>query len=1217
MAGIDVSADVWMQAGTKIGRASYLLGDGVDAFCRAVGGQPFGSDDLGRGLFDGDTASKTPGFVQRRDALLQDLSAAVNVLRGMGAALGYSGYLYGEAEQSIVAGLTGRPGPAPRPPGSPGVAEDYQHARVPGGFPAASPPPDIVREALWIFEAVGFGFAWPDGGPDTVRALQQAATALEGVVDEVAGQVAGQSARVTAGSGVATDAFGSTAQDVRGLLTDVEQRCADLAAYCGASAGAIVSARRHFVASAVFVLGLMATVSALGPFMEAGLAAALKLIRLEGLALRIVLRLLYEAVIGAVFSGGLDAIDQGFRPGGFNGKELAEALGQGSLAGGLMGLAHAGLPALAGRAPSLTSLARLMETPGARGIITRFTVGGTIGTTAMATSSAVTGHGWDLEHAAETGYGMALLGARTELAGRIFGPAVRPRAENLQPADRGGVADFSVAFPSESVLWPAAAQPDSTGARGEGPAGGGPPSASKPTSVRGDPSGTWVVRSPSSVRFGASLVRGEDLGRVTALTATSTPEGSVLNLRMRPRLGGNEEYLTIALDGSPPSPITDATARAAMARHGSGPADDHLASVGFRQVKQFKGGDTVWEYSPPDGGPSLGASTSGGRLAGLWRYGHDELAAYFTARDGHPTGWDMAPDRATGDLTGLWKAGALRFGLSGPLPDRITHVEVRPGATADDLRPAPAGTTTVMSAEQARTEPLRVIDRLRELGAFPDGETIGFTWGPDRFDVTATRIEGGAGAPGGYHYEVSTSRHPDRLSFDSTSIHDLGAHRPSALIDMFGDHARLPASPSPATHVTPGGYGTFHHDTTHGTPRAEPIEPLARVRAQTDAAIADLATDPRVSEVQRAQRIGQLRQIAEEADSALGVARVPQPWVAPDQVSDDHPAIAALKTASDQILRVHTSVTRYRLEWSLSPRRGEFDVAGLDPLSTEALAGERVRLGSDFRMSVLQQAKIGALAERSYNPHGENPDFGVLLRRWLVSGVALHEDAIRMYMGNEAKTYLPVAARSSPPALVSPDRRWLLVRMDDKPLADVADLYLHEMVHTAQSSMSPHLANLARSREEFKILNAIAMIEGELAPKAVEWKMLQTLAEEDRAWDRVPVRTEHELQGFPSPLHSALVTHGEEYSPDLETLEAVRDLLGNGDVPGASWIESYHRAMFAITEKVNSSKASMDTPILYYVMKKLGFLLAPPDPGDQSGHRTAILDLAQSGRMRR
>jgi hypothetical protein len=88
-----------------------------------------------------------------------------------------------------------------------------------------------------------------------------------------------------------------------GLLEDLKRRCAQLAAYCQLGVDAIVKARWHFVASAIFVLALAYVAGMYGPLLQAAVAP---LILAEGMALQIILRMIRDAVVGALFSGGLD-----------------------------------------------------------------------------------------------------------------------------------------------------------------------------------------------------------------------------------------------------------------------------------------------------------------------------------------------------------------------------------------------------------------------------------------------------------------------------------------------------------------------------------------------------------------------------------------------------------------------------------------------------------------------------------------------------------------------------------------------------------------------------------------------------------------------------------------------------------------------------------------------------------------------------------------------
>jgi hypothetical protein len=213
MSGFAVVPEVWASAGKGIGDASDVLAGGLDAFCFALGGgSPFGGDPLGRAAFSGDQGS--PGFAQLRDGLIRDLTATVNLLRGVRKGLVDSAGRYVEADGTIVDELLGSGGVTPSPTAA--LEPAYRPPAVPGGLPVTMPAPPVWEEAAWILEAVAVGCPWPDGGVDGVRRLRDAALAM-GPVREVATDVAGHSRRVTgSGDGPATEAFASASRVVHG-----------------------------------------------------------------------------------------------------------------------------------------------------------------------------------------------------------------------------------------------------------------------------------------------------------------------------------------------------------------------------------------------------------------------------------------------------------------------------------------------------------------------------------------------------------------------------------------------------------------------------------------------------------------------------------------------------------------------------------------------------------------------------------------------------------------------------------------------------------------------------------------------------------------------------------------------------------------------------------------------------------------------------------------
>ncbi|WP_326823853.1 sugar transferase [Streptosporangium sp. NBC_01756] len=413
--------ETWVSAGGGVREAADDLARGVDAFCRVMDERPFGQDDLGRALFEGDPAAGVPGFARLRDDLLKDLVVAVNLLRGMAAGLAVTGGRYAVAEEAN-AGI-----PCAQPcPGWLKDPEEYRPRLGSGGLPTTTPPPGFVSQAIWFLESVGFGSAWPDGDLDGVARLRDAATALGRVVGDVREQIAGQSGRaIRAGSGPTTAAFGRAAWVVhgeQGQLADLQRRCRHLAD-CGQIAyDAIVKARWRFVASAVFVLTLMLLAKLLAPRLGPLLDVVVKkLLRAEGLALRIILLIIRQAALGAMFSGGLSAIDQLFTTGDIDAAELVRGVGHGALAGGLMAGAHAALPALLRRGgPALTGLAEAMESATWERAFSRILVGGTVSSTVLATAGWASGAGWNWKHAAEMGFGMAVLSTGAALASRAW-----------------------------------------------------------------------------------------------------------------------------------------------------------------------------------------------------------------------------------------------------------------------------------------------------------------------------------------------------------------------------------------------------------------------------------------------------------------------------------------------------------------------------------------------------------------------------------------------------------------------------------------------------------------------------------------------------------------------------------------------------------------------------------------------------------------------------
>ncbi|MFI7638792.1 sugar transferase [Nonomuraea sp. NPDC049400] len=436
---LQFNPESWVSAGKGAREAADDLARGVDAFCRAMDERPFGQDGLGRGLFEGDPEAGVPGFAQIRDELLNDLVAAVNLLRGMAAGLAVTGDRYARVE-AANGGI-----PCEQPcPGWLKDPEKYRPELGPGGLPTTTPPPGFVSQAIWFLESIGCGSAWPDGDLDGVVRLRDAATAMGRVVGDVQEQIADQSCRA-AGCGPATAAFGRAARVVhgdQGQLARLRQQCEHLADCAQIAYDAIVKARWRFVASAAFVVALMLLAKLLARRLGPTLDVVVKrLLRVEGQALRIILLIIRQAALGAMFSGGLGVIDQLFTTGTVDAAELVRDMSHGALAGGLMAGAHAALPLLLRRGgPALTGLAQAMESATWERAFSRILAGGAVSTTVLATAGWASGADWDWEHAAQLGFGMAVLSTGAALAARSWPvpsyASLEGRGWKLSPAKR-------------------------------------------------------------------------------------------------------------------------------------------------------------------------------------------------------------------------------------------------------------------------------------------------------------------------------------------------------------------------------------------------------------------------------------------------------------------------------------------------------------------------------------------------------------------------------------------------------------------------------------------------------------------------------------------------------------------------------------------------------------------------------------------------------------
>ncbi|TDC09240.1 sugar transferase [Nonomuraea longispora] len=443
------SAKLWMGAGGGVHDAARALRVGVDEFCDAMGERPFGSDDLGRALYEGDRARKAPGFVGLRDALLENLVGTVNLLQGMSAGMVNAGTVYRSANSATMDVLDGRESSQPSSSAALAEIEEYRPVIDGGRLPSTVEPPGFVQQAAWFLQAMGFGCAYPDGDIAQVNVLREAALTIGRVVDRAAEEVDQHAGRVIAsGHGPNTDEFKNAVKMLtgeKGLLKELKRQTDELADYCRTGMDAISKAQWHYWVAAAFVVTLVYVAIVINPYLN---AAAARLIRLEGMALQITLRIIREAVLGMAFAGGLNMIDQLFATGDIDLKQLLQSTWHGAVAGGLMAGAHGALPSLLRKGgPLLTGLASAMEKPGWERVLSRLLVGGTVSTGVMATAGWASGYGWDWKHAAQVGFGMALLGTGAELAGKTFAAGRQRVSPEL------GLRLPWEAFPKKGLQW--------------------------------------------------------------------------------------------------------------------------------------------------------------------------------------------------------------------------------------------------------------------------------------------------------------------------------------------------------------------------------------------------------------------------------------------------------------------------------------------------------------------------------------------------------------------------------------------------------------------------------------------------------------------------------------------------------------------------------------------------------------------------------------------
>ncbi|MEV5748202.1 hypothetical protein AB0L00_10325 [Actinoallomurus sp. NPDC052308] len=422
------ASHTWVVSGHGVGAAADALAQAVDVLCGALGalGDCWGNDDIGRAFFNGD--DKTAGFGASRDALLADLADMVNLLRATGGSLILAGHTFRLAEE---AGTLGAKLPKGADEGALAAERPYRLPAVADALVESDPPPSGFEEILYFLEILVGGCQWPDGNLDSLAALRDAFYAAGGAVRATADEVGGHARNVCVNNvGKTVEKFATFAAALRGggeqggLLW-----LADVCKGLGDSVDFLIrekrAAREQFELSLVFLAATWAIAWAIS-WLTAGssIAAATATTEAEGFVLKTFLQTVAKAVAqGMWYAGGMDAVGQYARiqqgvQKGFNKGEFFKAIGEGGLAGGVMGAAGG---AVAARNTRLTAaLADWMGAAGLKGAGARFLFAGTTGTAGnIAAQAALEGGHVDLAQAAGFGFGMAGMGAAGE-AGRHF-----------------------------------------------------------------------------------------------------------------------------------------------------------------------------------------------------------------------------------------------------------------------------------------------------------------------------------------------------------------------------------------------------------------------------------------------------------------------------------------------------------------------------------------------------------------------------------------------------------------------------------------------------------------------------------------------------------------------------------------------------------------------------------------------------------------------------
>ncbi|MFB9831966.1 WXG100-like domain-containing protein, partial [Actinoallomurus acaciae] len=423
--------------------ASNKLETAVNTLCDELSkaGDCWGHDDIGRAFFNGD--DKTPGFGEARDALLAELADMVNLVRATGGLLKISGNTYSVAEQASTIGSAL---PAGADKGALAAVNPYRLPKVTQELAKSDPPPSGFDFVISLLRTLVFGCDWPDGNMENLASLRDAFHTAAGAVEDVADEISGHCEAITTDNkGEATQQFASFADALNGGGDEGGLRW--LATACksmGDSVDFLIkqenAGRLQFWLSIAFLATVWAIALAVSWITGGGsVGAATATTEAEGSALRLFLQRIAQSVIGrslivrgaamgAVYSGGLDAVGQYARihegvQDDFSVTELAKAGGEGALAGGVMGGAGAWV-AREGNGFT-TALSSFMNAGGFKAGAAKVVFNGMAGTAGNVAAQAAFEQHVDLKQAAEFGFGMAGIegfkGAGRYAANR-FGP---------------------------------------------------------------------------------------------------------------------------------------------------------------------------------------------------------------------------------------------------------------------------------------------------------------------------------------------------------------------------------------------------------------------------------------------------------------------------------------------------------------------------------------------------------------------------------------------------------------------------------------------------------------------------------------------------------------------------------------------------------------------------------------------------------------------------